>query len=105
MALERSTGPTPEECYKLRKSGQQSPRPAAPSARLKLPPPLEKNAQANTDNRAHTLSMACKNRKWRYDDGLKITEKPEGFVIAIENVSAGPSHFGNSPSGTGRRDF
>ena len=49
--------------------------------------------------------MACKNRKWRYDDGLKITEKPEGFVIAIENVSAGPSYFGNSPSGTGRRDF
>jgi len=26
-------------------------------------------------------------------------------VIAIENVSGGPFHFGNSASGTGRRDF
>jgi len=50
-------------------------------------------------------SAICRNRKRRYHEALKIAEKPEGFVIAIENVSAGPSRPGSSPSGSSRRDF
>jgi Molybdopterin cofactor-binding domain len=56
------------------------------------------------------LTAICRNPKWRYHEALKITEKPEGFVIAIENVSTGPSQSGksqsgNSQSGNSRRDF
>jgi isoquinoline 1-oxidoreductase beta subunit len=36
---------------------------------------------------------------------LKIAEKPEGFVISIENISARPSRYAVSGSGSSRRDF
>src|SRR5262244_3474406 len=47
----------------------------------------------------------CRNQDSAYHEALKITEKPEGFVIAIENASAGPSRSESSSFGSSRRDF